>query len=205
MSKTLNEMAYTLTCHARNFVRHHCWVVNFSGKPGVWCPIDKAQEMNIKDIKVTYRSEGPNIKWDYLKKLHPAIPTIRTVIDFLEQQYGTLVRGKKHAVPSREKDILKLRRSYSASAAHDNRPRRTIPNEHDKAEDVVSEGAQRVMFGEVLSNWDKGRSFERSQREEWGSDGESSDSTDETRSSVESSGSAANGSSDAGSAAIVSG
>jgi len=43
-----------------------------SGQENEEDSIDKAQEHNIKDIKVTYRSEGPNIHWDYMKKLHPA-------------------------------------------------------------------------------------------------------------------------------------
>lgn len=43
------------------------WLVNSIGKQHQHCPVDKAQEMNIKDIKVTYRSEGPNIKWKFPK------------------------------------------------------------------------------------------------------------------------------------------
>ncbi|TEB29725.1 hypothetical protein FA13DRAFT_1580641, partial [Coprinellus micaceus] len=107
-----------------DFVWHHCWLVNSSGHPRSFCPINKAQEMNIKDIKVTYRSEGPNIKWPYLRKLHPAIPIIRVVINFIEHQFGTIVRGKKHSVPSKEKDIAKLRASFSSSKLHKQQPGR---------------------------------------------------------------------------------
>ncbi|KAJ7681420.1 hypothetical protein B0H17DRAFT_1230726 [Mycena rosella] len=58
-----------------DFVRNHCWVIN-----------QKIQEHNIKDIKtVTHRSQGPNVDWEYLKKLHPAIHTIRAVSMFMEQ------------------------------------------------------------------------------------------------------------------------
>lgn len=35
-----------------DFVRQNCWLVNFSGKPDMFLPIDQAQEFNIKDIKV---------------------------------------------------------------------------------------------------------------------------------------------------------
>lgn len=52
--------------------------------------VDKAQEGNIKDIKVTHCSEGPNIKWDYLKKLHPAIHVICAVTLHIEEEIGTL-------------------------------------------------------------------------------------------------------------------
>ncbi|KAH9474970.1 hypothetical protein JR316_0012069 [Psilocybe cubensis] len=77
-----------------DFVRHHCWVINTTGKPNMFCAVDKAQEHNIKDMKVTYRSEGPNIKWEYFKKLHPAIHIIRLVTDHIEKEFGTLARAR---------------------------------------------------------------------------------------------------------------
>ena len=43
----------SLTISTRQFVLDHCWLVNHTGKPGDFLPIDKAQEHNIKDIKVT--------------------------------------------------------------------------------------------------------------------------------------------------------
>lgn len=155
----------------RNFVRHHCWLVNFSGKPGTWCPIDKAQEMNIKDIKVTYRSEGPNIKWSYLKKLHPAIPIIRNVINFVEEQFGTLARGKKHTVPSREKDIEKLQKSYATAKLHEVQEGRKIwSDKKDQAMDFISDGASKLCTTHLLSRWNDGRAFDRSLAEEWDTD-----------------------------------
>jgi len=64
-----------------------------SGQENEEDSIDKAQEHNIKDIKVTYHSEGPNIHWDYMKKLHPAIHTIRAVAKHIEKEFGTYKRG----------------------------------------------------------------------------------------------------------------
>jgi hypothetical protein len=55
-----------------------------------WLAIDLVQEHNIKDIKVTYHSEGPKIKWEYLKKLHPVIPVIREITHHMEVQISTL-------------------------------------------------------------------------------------------------------------------
>ncbi|KAJ2936354.1 hypothetical protein H1R20_g739, partial [Candolleomyces eurysporus] len=149
------------------FIRHHCWLVNSTGAPGKWCPIDKAQEMNIKDIKVTYRSEGPNIKWDYLKKLHPAIPTIRIVTEFIEQQFGTLVRGKQHTIPSAEKDIQKLRKSYADSELHKVKKGRKHATAKDKAKDVTLEGNLKLQKRQTLEKWNMGRAFERSVDESW--------------------------------------
>jgi hypothetical protein len=141
--------------------------VNFSGKPGEFCPIDKAQEMNIKDIKVTYRSEGPNIKWPYLKKLHPTIPIIRNIINFAEEQLGVQTRGKKHTVPSREKDIEKLQWSYATAKLHEAHPgQRTWADEKDQAWDFIADGALKLSTTHLLSTWNDGRAFERSLAEE---------------------------------------
>ncbi|KAF9528728.1 hypothetical protein CPB83DRAFT_894233 [Crepidotus variabilis] len=123
----------------RNFVREHCWVINMTGRPEDWCKIDRAQEFNIKGIKVTYRSEGPNICWDYMTKLHPAIHVIRAVTDHIEKEYGTYTRGKKHTSPSKDKDVNKLRAAYCEAGYHSYTGGRRLKKE-DLAKDVLKEG-----------------------------------------------------------------
>ncbi|KAH6877028.1 hypothetical protein BKA70DRAFT_1127733 [Coprinopsis sp. MPI-PUGE-AT-0042] len=150
-----------------DFVRHHCWLVNFSGKQSGFCAVDRSQEMNIKDIKVTYRSEGASIKWDYFKILHPAIPVIRAVIDFVESEFDTLARGKRHTVPSARKDIDLLRANYTESTYHKNQPGRKIHNAADEAKDVITRGANTVQSGVVLENWVANRTFVRSKKEHY--------------------------------------
>ncbi|KAJ7149090.1 hypothetical protein C8R46DRAFT_1198892 [Mycena filopes] len=97
------------------FVRDNCWVINNTGRETGFMAVDEAQEMNIKDIKVTYRSEGPNIDWEYLKKLHPAIHVIRAVNDHMEFEFKTKVRGRKHTIPRKELDLQELQKWYRAS------------------------------------------------------------------------------------------
>jgi hypothetical protein len=43
-----------LMTQQRDFVRNHCWLVNHTGKPTDFLPIDEAQEHNIKEIKVCH-------------------------------------------------------------------------------------------------------------------------------------------------------
>ena len=80
----------------------HCWLVNFAGWKDSFLPYDLAQEHNIKDIKGTYRPDGPNNGWDYLHKISPAIPTIRAVQQHIEHDFGAVARGSKHTVPSKD-------------------------------------------------------------------------------------------------------
>lgn len=141
-----------------------------------------AQEHNIKDIKVTYRSEGPNIKWDYFKKLHPAIPTIRVVTEHVEKEFGTSTRGTSHTTPKRDKDVATARSSYRESTYHKDTKGRTIKNDGDRAEDYKMMGLQKVHVGDYITNWGDQRTFKRSRAERWGDDdsddGTSEESTD---------------------------
>ncbi|KAF8154046.1 hypothetical protein B0H34DRAFT_784086 [Crassisporium funariophilum] len=159
-----------------DFVRHHCWVMNFSGKPMDWCAVDKAQEHNIKDIKVTYRSEGPNIKWKYLKKLHPAIHVIRAVTRHIETEFGTLTRGMKHTIPKKEKDLGRLHTSYCKAGYHKQCMTGRTIRKKDKAEDYILNGIEKLQTGTVLAKWIHVRRFERSKSERWGLGEESSES-----------------------------
>ncbi|KAJ3497512.1 hypothetical protein NLJ89_g10340 [Agrocybe chaxingu] len=164
--ETLQGLHREWPAEVKEFVREHCWLVNTTGKPGMFCGVDKAQEHNIKEIKVTYRSEGPNIKWEYLKKLHPAIRTIRIVAVHVEKAFGTLSRGAKHTKPSREKDIVKLQRSYQASGYHNYKAGRKVKRKM-LIPDYATVGATKVITGKVIQCWKDLRSFERATTEVW--------------------------------------
>ena len=92
----------------------------------MFCPVDKGQEHNIKDIKIMYHSEGPNINWSYLKKLHPAIYVIWTLTLHMEQEFRTLTQGKKHSIPKKDADVEQLQKAYRASGYHRYQHGRTI-------------------------------------------------------------------------------
>jgi hypothetical protein len=145
------------------------------------CPVDKGQEHNIKDIKVTYRSEGPNIKWAFLKKLHPAIPVIRALTLHIEEEFGTLTRGKKHTVPKKELDVQKLQESYRLSDYHKYHRGREINSKKDRAADYTTNGCLKLQRGKLLRKWVELRTFERATRENWHDilDDEDSENEDE--------------------------
>jgi uncharacterized UPF0160 family protein len=129
------------------------------------CPVDKAQEMNIKDIKVTYRSDGPNIQWEYMKKLHPAIHTIRAIAAHIEKEFNTLTRGQKHTIPKKELDVHKLQQIYKQSDHKYEVGRRAKKNA--KAVDIPTEGAIKLTSHNILKRWIDLRTFTRSTSERW--------------------------------------
>lgn len=122
---------------------------------------------------MTYRSEGPNIHWEYLKKLHPAVRIIRALAMHMEKEFGTLTRGKKHTVPQKEFDVCKLLESYLAAGIHKYEPGRNV-SKGDKAEDYATKGCLELQKGKILEKWVEGRSFLRSTTQDWESDSASS-------------------------------
>lgn len=148
----------------------------------MFCPVDQGQEHNIKDIKVTYRSEGPNINWGYLKKLHPAIHVIRRLTLHMEQEFGTLTRGKKHSTPKKVIDVEKLRKAYRISTYHKFQRGRLINSKNDRSPDYATNGCLKLQRGKIMVKWHELRSYKRATTEHWEnllddeeSDNESSD------------------------------
>ncbi|KAK7007604.1 hypothetical protein R3P38DRAFT_2644943 [Favolaschia claudopus] len=154
-----------------DFIRNDCWVINNTTQRSAFMAVDEAQEMNIKDIKVTYRSEGPSIDWDYLKKLHPAIHVIRAVNKHMESEFKTQIRGKKHTVPKKEQDIRELQQWYRASDVHKYKPGRKIPTalkkNPDLPKDVLSWGGIALQTGKTSQRWIEARSVDRATSEDW--------------------------------------
>ncbi|KAK0451960.1 uncharacterized protein EV420DRAFT_1621740 [Desarmillaria tabescens] len=139
----------------KNFVHENCWVLNMAGKSNSYVAIDQVQEYNIKDINVTYHSEGPNIKWDYLKKLHPAIPVIWSLSEHIEKQFGTLTRGKKHTIPKKKKDVETLTKLFWDSKYHDFKARQKLQADKNKARDYIGDGITKLWDGQAMANWVK--------------------------------------------------
>ncbi|KAF7326135.1 hypothetical protein MKEN_00465000 [Mycena kentingensis (nom. inval.)] len=113
---------------------------------------------------VTYKSPGPKGGWEYMYKLHPAIPTIRTNADFVDQTFNTLTRGKKHTIPKKENDILKL--MERVKGVHGYQRGRKCAAE-DTPKDYFGAGGQKWMSGPTWENWKGKRTFVRSTEENY--------------------------------------
>ncbi|KAL0569336.1 hypothetical protein V5O48_012628 [Marasmius crinis-equi] len=150
----------------QDYVRHHCWVINFSGRRDGHKPIDQAQEQNNKDIK-------------YLKKLHPAIPVIKSVSNHMEREFMTLTRGRKHTVPKKEADVNLLCGVFEESTYHIVTNGRVIKSDQDKAKDFQQLGQQAFVQGGTLENWHNNRSYGRSVQESWSDSEHGEDGSDD--------------------------
>ena len=167
-------------------IKKWCWIMTRTGQPNSFLPYDLAQEHNIADIKVHYRSMGPGATMDYLKKVSPAIPTLRCIQRHMESEFGTNKRGAHHSAPEKEKDVALLSSQYSQSAIHAYKTGRKLKKDKEDKEDkskkgkraktgpivdVVSNGAQELE--KTILKWFDQRSLPRSFEEIWGARSES--------------------------------
>ncbi|KAJ7835535.1 hypothetical protein B0H14DRAFT_2590172 [Mycena olivaceomarginata] len=102
----------------RTFITEFCWVMSCTGKENTCLPFDMGQEENICDIKVNYRSMGPGTTMEYIKKVSPAIPTLRHHQRHMKRQFKKVARGARHRIPDKEADVAKLMAHYIKSNLH---------------------------------------------------------------------------------------
>ncbi|EGN97847.1 hypothetical protein SERLA73DRAFT_56396 [Serpula lacrymans var. lacrymans S7.3] len=151
----------------KDFVLHRCWLMNTTGHPLGFLPIDKGQEYNIKDTKVTFGTRGPNASWALMKKTSPAIPALRAVCKHTELQIRTLRRGLHHSDPLKEKDIKILHNAYIASNIHTQQDGREVKTKADGTMDVVTKGSLNILTKGTLARWWNNRSYVQATQEIW--------------------------------------
>ncbi|KAK7007149.1 hypothetical protein R3P38DRAFT_2793024 [Favolaschia claudopus] len=149
----------------RDYVKKFCWLMTRTGKSNSWLPYDLAQEENICDIKVNYRSQGPGATMEHMGKISPAIPSLRKIQRHMEKQFGTNARGARHGVPDKEKDVALLTQHYMASKLHTFIPGRELKTA--RSADFVTEGAENLEKLNTIDEWFKRRTHARATGEDW--------------------------------------
>ena len=86
----------------------------------------------------------------------------------MEQEFGTLTRGKKHTTPKKELDVEKLQQAYRASGYHRYERGREIDSQKDRSSDYATKGCLKLLKGKILQKWRDQRTYERATTEIWG-------------------------------------
>lgn len=84
----------------------------------------------------------------------------------MEEEFGTLTRGKKHTTPKKELDVEKLQQAYQTSGYHRYQRGREISSK-DHAADYATKGCLKLQGGKILRKWIDLRTFERATTENW--------------------------------------
>ncbi|KAI0073971.1 hypothetical protein K474DRAFT_1710254 [Panus rudis PR-1116 ss-1] len=133
-----------------DFVTNHCWVLNLSGKRDSHVAADRVMEAGINRAKVICRPKGPNVDWEYLKKLHPVLPVIGHVSDHMEEMFQTWTRYKAHTSPHDTEGILLLQHTYMQANLYQTIPGRRLAD-GNKAVDYIDEGVQKLEA--AMNKW----------------------------------------------------
>ncbi|KAI0286329.1 hypothetical protein BC826DRAFT_1093531 [Russula brevipes] len=162
MLELIQGMQREWSPEVRNFIRNHCWLVNSAGQRDSFVAVDQAQEHNVKDIKVTYRSIGPGATLDYLSKLSPGIPVFRAIREHMKWQHQSiLVRGTRHNDVDKSKDVEKYMRIIVSEGWFEEKKGRTLKSVKDRVTDFVTNGTIAVTQGKTIDRWWQTRNFTR--------------------------------------------
>ncbi|KAH9852593.1 hypothetical protein C2E23DRAFT_868457 [Lenzites betulinus] len=153
----------------RMHVRKYCWLVNFTGKRSGFVAVDMAQEHNIKDIKVTWRSFGPGATFPYIQKISPVIPVLRAIKANIASQFPSVQgRGARHGAPAKAEDIERIIEMFRTIHGHTTEEGRIVKGAvADHAADYITLGAVKLQMEGMAERWWNDRTFERATTEVW--------------------------------------
>ena len=100
---------------------------------------------------------GPTVTWEYVGKISPAIPTLRKLVDHMEDTVNNYWRYKKHTTRSTEDDVARLMVMFQESALYRHVNEREV-EARERFADIWARGFEIVLKGESLKRWFKNRS-----------------------------------------------
>ncbi|KAH9929201.1 uncharacterized protein B0H18DRAFT_1154576 [Fomitopsis serialis] len=119
------------------------WLVNTTGKPNHWYPVDLLQEHNIFWTKTIYNAQGSGASWDWLEMISPCINILRQLVTSMNEALGSK-QGMKHAAPDLTRDLEELRRSLAEGNVYVVQPGRIIDGEKGVVPNVVAVGLSQL-------------------------------------------------------------
>jgi hypothetical protein len=99
---------------------------------------------------------GPTATWEYVGKISPAIPTLRKLVDHMENTINHYRRYKKHTVRGTEDDVAKLMALFQGSTIYTRTGGRKVELK-ERFVDIWARGFGVVSKGESLTRWFKNR------------------------------------------------
>ncbi|TFY52109.1 hypothetical protein EVJ58_g10195 [Rhodofomes roseus] len=119
------------------------WLVNTTGKPNHWYPVDMLQEHNIFWTKTIYNAQGSGASWEWLEMISPCITVLRQLVTSMNDALGSK-QGTKHAPPDLTRDIQEIRRSLAEGHVYEIQPGRIIDSEKGIVPNVVAAGLSQL-------------------------------------------------------------
>ncbi|TCD65951.1 hypothetical protein EIP91_001981 [Steccherinum ochraceum] len=137
----LHHIIHVWTDSIRNTILKN-WLVNTTGKPDGFLPVDLLQEHLNYWIKIIYRAHGSNASWEWLANIAPTIEILRRLATQMNRDLGSR-QGSKHATPDLWRDISVLMKSLKDHNVYGYEPGRVIEDKDGNslpARNIISEG-----------------------------------------------------------------
>lgn len=130
------------------------WLVNPTGKPNSWVPVDLLQEHMNFWIKVNlshefsstthifqtfYKAHGSNASWEWLEMIGPCVDILRQLTMQINNDLGSR-QGSRHSSPDLSRDIQELVKSLREHRVYVPEPGRVIESDKSTVPNVISVG-----------------------------------------------------------------
>ncbi|KAJ3492391.1 hypothetical protein NLI96_g67 [Meripilus lineatus] len=115
------------------------WLLNPTGKPNGFVPVDLVQEHLNFWIKVIYKAHGSAASWEWLKGISPCVEILRRIATHINSGLGSH-QGSKHSSPDLWNDISVIMKSLREQRVYEINPGRTIPGAKVEVINIVEKG-----------------------------------------------------------------
>ncbi|KAH9934407.1 hypothetical protein B0H21DRAFT_77941 [Amylocystis lapponica] len=139
----VHNLTHVWPIRLRNIILKN-WLVNPSGNPNSWVPIDLLQEHMNFWIKTVYKAHGSNASWEWLETIAPCINILRQLATEINGSLGAK-QGTKHHTPDLTRDITELRQSLRTHRVYHIEPGRVIDGEDSVVPNIAAIGFNRLV------------------------------------------------------------
>ncbi|KAH9949018.1 hypothetical protein B0H21DRAFT_787435 [Amylocystis lapponica] len=119
------------------------WLVNPTGNPNSWVPIDLLQEHMNFWIKTVYKAHGSNASWEWLETIAPCINILRQLATEINGSLGAK-QGTKHHIPDLTRDITELKKALRTHRVYHLEPGRVIDGDDAIVPNIAALGFNRL-------------------------------------------------------------
>ncbi|RDX50743.1 hypothetical protein OH76DRAFT_1348447 [Lentinus brumalis] len=118
------------------------WLVNPTGRPNSWVPVDLMQEHNNFWTKASHMR--CNASWHWLKIVSPCISLFRKIALQMNARFGARL-GNKHSTPGLERDIASLQNSMRTNSVFQKTPGRILRGvKNGEVPNVIASGLKQL-------------------------------------------------------------
>ncbi|KAJ7926374.1 hypothetical protein B0H13DRAFT_1582106, partial [Mycena leptocephala] len=116
------------------------WLVNLTGRPYRFKPVDLLQEHQNFWAKIIYTAKGTNKSWEWLSMITVCIFTLRDAMRTVQTAFDIPAYGEKHKTPLIKDEVALLANALQSEKIQTIVSRRPANDHVDSVRDLIKEG-----------------------------------------------------------------